>query len=385
MIQNKLIEFLSSWPADREAAVTELSENRLFNKNLKIAQQNGLRLLENKKYFSLYQLNSAQLISRTIPDILEEDANIPEARYLIQGSIGQGNPAEIPWVCVFDREITESAQDGYYIVFLFVSDMSGLYLSLNQGWTQYSNKYGVPNGKIEIRRNASIAKKLLKSVEGFSFEDIHLNANSTLGKGYELGNICHKYYALNMIPEDTEIINDLRNLIGIYRELKGHVGSDILEIQNNLEEDDFQEKIQEGRRRILNDGPIAKNNRIQANGSSIWGRDPNISFMALDNANFHCQNDNTHRTFISARTGHQFVEAHHLIPMEYQDEFDFSIDIPENIISLCPNCHRAFHNSQDEIKFSLIEKFHRLRVQLLATRSIYITEERLKVFYAIDQ
>ena len=30
------------------------------------------------------------------------------------------------------------------------------------------------------------------------------------------------------------------------------------------------------------------------------------------------------------------MEAHHLIPMEFQDDFEHSIDVPENIISLCP-------------------------------------------------
>ena len=45
------------------------------------------------------------------------------------------------------------------------------------------------------------------------------------------------------------------------------------------------------------------------------------------------------------KVGKDYIEAHHLIPMEYQGDFSVSIDVPENIISLCPNCHRAFHNS----------------------------------------
>ena len=83
-----------------------------------------------------------------------------------------------------------------------------------------------------------------------------------------------------------------------------------------------------------------------------------MAFTALDNANFKCENDQDHETFISARTGNQFVEAHHLIPMEYQGEFTVSIDVPENIISLCPNCHRAFHNSIISNQEKLISKFY---------------------------
>ena len=87
-----------------------------------------------------------------------------KSKYKIQGSIGQGNPAEIPWICVFDLDITKSAQDGFYIVYLFTSDMSGVYLSLNQGWTQYEREYGTKEGRIEIKKNATVSKKYRASI-----------------------------------------------------------------------------------------------------------------------------------------------------------------------------------------------------------------------------
>ncbi|MDC0870347.1 HNH endonuclease [Flavobacteriaceae bacterium] len=106
-----------------------------------------------------------------------------------------------------------------------------------------------------------------------------------------------------------------------------------------------------------------------------------MAFTALDNANFQCENDPTHKTFISARTGKQFVEAHHLVPMEYQGDFAVSIDVPENIISLCPNCHRAFHNSEASIQEGLIAKFFALRSSSLEERGIYISLDKLLEYY----
>lgn len=41
------------------------------------------------------------------------------------------------------------------------------------------------------------------------------------------------------------------------------------------------------------------------------------------------------------------MEAHHLIPMEYYNYFDVSIDVEENIVSLCSNCHREIHHGKD--------------------------------------
>ena len=101
--------------------------------------------------------------------------------------------------------------------------MSGVYLSLNQGWTQYERQFGVKEGRAEISKNSKYAKSLLKSDQGFSYDLIDLKATKSLGKGYELGNICSVYYSADSIPSEVEIINDLRNLIGVYRELKGVV------------------------------------------------------------------------------------------------------------------------------------------------------------------
>jgi 5-methylcytosine-specific restriction protein A len=47
------------------------------------------------------------------------------------------------------------------------------------------------------------------------------------------------------------------------------------------------------------------------------------------------------------------MKAHHMIPMEYQDYFTYSIDVPENVISLCPNCHRKAYLSVMEEKITI--------------------------------
>ena len=159
------------------------------------------------------------------------------------------------------------------------------------------------------------------------------------------------------------------------------MGSEILDIQGNLDEDTFQEELQKGKRKVLANGAIPKKNKRETSIAASWARDANISYTALDNANFYCENDTNHMTFISDKTGHQFVEAHHLIPIEFQGEFEVSIDVPENIISLCPNCHRAFHNSEKSYKESLISKFYDSRRDLLLQRSIRIEKDKLFQFY----
>jgi 5-methylcytosine-specific restriction protein A len=381
MIRENLSNFFNQWQLDKDNATEILGKNKKYNADLKAGKIPGKSHPKDKKTYSLYNLSSASIISKELPELFNDKAGIPKSKYKIQGSIGQGNPAEIPWICVFDLDITRSAQEGFYIVYLFNSDMSGVYLSLNQGWTQYEREYGTKEGRIEIKKNANYSKTLLKSDQGFSYTPIDIKATKSLGKGYELGNICSAYYDAKKIPQEEDLINDLRNLIGVYRELKGFVGSDILDIKGQLNEDVFQEEIQKGKRKDLQAGAIQKKEKKQSSPSVSWSRDANMAFTALDNANFQCENDTKHETFISARTGNQFVEAHHLIPMEYQGDFLISIDVPENIISLCPNCHRAFHNSVVSNQEILISKFFESRSPLLKERDISITKKKIFEYY----
>lgn len=77
----------------------------------------------------------------------------------------------------------------------------------------------------------------------------------------------------------------------------------------------------------------------------------------------------------------QYVEAHHLIPMKYQNMFEQSLDIPENIVALCPNCHRAIHYGKLEYKNKIIEKLYNKRQKMLEENSIKITLEQLYEMY----
>jgi 5-methylcytosine-specific restriction endonuclease McrA len=75
--------------------------------------------------------------------------------------------------------------------------------------------------------------------------------------------------------------------------------------------------------------------------------DPRLSKTVIDIAGYACdligKTSGDHQTFDSEQ-GHRYVEAHHLIPMKAQKDFPgMNLDRIENIVSLCPNCHRAVH------------------------------------------
>lgn len=385
MISELFQTFLNQWNKEKVLLQKKMEENKAWN--VSYLKTNGLTTKDseykkNRKKLILSDNSVVKIITGSIPQHLRLKLGLLYNQYEIKGSVGQGMLSEVPWIGVFDRDITTSAQHGYYIVFLFKPDMSGFYLSLNQGWTQYINTYSKAEALYEIRKNANISYNLLNSRQGFTTGSIDLSVTWDLAKGYEAGNICYKYYSADNIPSDEELINDLRNLLGVYRELKGLVGNEILEIKGSLNEEEFQEEIQKGNTKSLSPGAINKKSKKQSSSSSSWPRDPNMSYTALENASFQCENNPMHKTFESASSGHQFVEAHHLIPMGFQDEFDVSIDVPENIVSLCPTCHRSFHNSIWEHRKMLATNFYEKRIQKLELREIRISLNRLLKYYS---
>ncbi len=73
-------------------------------------------------------------------------------RYVIKGSVGIGVWSDVPWLAIFDRFVTTTAQKGYYPVFLFRNDMSGFYLSIGIGVTSFQQEYKESKKVIEALR-----------------------------------------------------------------------------------------------------------------------------------------------------------------------------------------------------------------------------------------
>ena len=323
--------------------------------------------------------DSYKYIVKNIPMEIDFLSKKRPVNYIYQGSINTGNMAKVPWICIFDKDITVSATKGYYIVFLFRADMKGGYLSLNQGFTQYKDKYGEPKGREKAREKAKLYQKILQSKFEINTAEIKLYSTTSLGKGYEAGNICSKYYSFESFPNDDFFMKDIENFKNLYHFIK----EDIIHcyINNDGSDEEYQSEIQGGKEDRPAPGGVKIKGKSGGKSSKSWKRNRNRAFTALKDAEFKCELDESHKTFISYKTEMPFMEAHHLIPMENQGDFKYSIDVSENIICLCPNCHRSFHNSVDETKLKLITKFLNKRKVLLKEREITINQEKLSEYY----
>lgn len=76
--------------------------------------------------------------------------------------------------------------------------------------------------------------------------------------------------------------------------------------------------------------------------------------VVLEKSGYRCFFNENHITFESYNRPN-YVEAHHVIPVALNDSFDEELDCEENVIALCPNCHKAIHYATNEYKENLLE------------------------------
>ena len=97
---------------------------------------------------------------------------------------------------------------------------------------------------------------------------------------------------------------------------------------------------------------------IEKNGQVKWPRSSKVAADSLKKADFLCEIDTNHKSFISNVTGKNYMEAHHLIPISKQDDFEYSLDKVANVKCICPNCHRLIHHGTSSDKKIAIEKLY---------------------------
>jgi len=125
--------------------------------------------------------------------------------------------------------------------------------------------------------------------------------------------------------------------------------------------------------------PQEKPEPISINGRMCFPRNRHVAINALSLASFKCEIDSHHPTFLRKGCTYQYTEPHHLVPMAYQKQFSVSLDVEENIVSLCCTCHKQIHYGADAT--SLIIKLFKERKDDLIKVGILITEKDLLHMY----
>ena len=119
--------------------------------------------------------------------------------------------------------------------------------------------------------------------------------------------------------------------------------------------------------------------------SSSTGREkpkrvPKIAADSLAHAEYLCEFDNADRTFLR-KNGRPYTEPHHLIPISKYKDFEYSLDVMENIVSLCSHCHNLLHYGRMEDKKVVLQKLYDERIDALKTVGLELTFDQLLSYY----
>ncbi|MDO8458118.1 MAG: DUF3578 domain-containing protein [Burkholderiaceae bacterium] len=137
--------------------------------------------------------------------------------FKIIGSAGAGNWANVPWLSILNPAITKSPEDGIYPVYLFCADGSGVYLSLNQGTSDPKKKLGRRAAEARAHEITALIRSAIPGISKWGVESISLKATTPLGQSYELPNIVARFYDVNAIPTEKELVSDLKAMMNFYR------------------------------------------------------------------------------------------------------------------------------------------------------------------------
>ena len=121
----------------------------------------------------------------------------------------------------------------------------------------------------------------------------------------------------------------------------------------------------------------------EVGGKIYHSRDIKMAAAALAKAQYKCEVDGRHKTFTSSITGKPYTEPHHLVPLNKWYNFKYSLDIPENIVSLCSHCHNILKYGTEDEKYHVLIKLWEQREEALEKCGIKPTIEEFFKYYGM--
>ncbi len=142
-------------------------------------------------------------VSELFPTTLE---GMLEKQRPVTHGIGMGRPASVPWVAIHGSESRGSGEEGIYAVYLFATDGSAAFLSVNQGT---ENVRGGLNPLVKRARDIRTAAQL--SSPGAA---VDLKKKAKRPTRYEAASAFAIGYEAGAVPNDEVLLEDLNEVLG---------------------------------------------------------------------------------------------------------------------------------------------------------------------------
>lgn len=240
-----------------------------------------------------------------------------------------------------------------------------------------SNYTGLSNNS--VNRYSGAIETITSELESFGLKKINLYlANEEVIKTIlnkptfkQKNNKGNRMYssALNKLIEYLEFYND--------QEFQEELLKEELEYDSKVSTNVAEKNVTSN----IVDEEKEKPSYSTVNNKKVWKRNAKFASNAIANAEYKCEIDPNHKHFVSKYSNENYVEAHHIIPMFKQDQYDCSLDVYANIVSLCMVCHKKLHYGHFEDKKEILGKLFKDRVERLEKSGIQINIEHLYDIY----
>ena len=309
---------------------------------------------------------------------LRELTSSRDVQYVVKSSAGQFDRRYtlIPYAMLLRRDVTSSPTHGVYIALLFDESCQKLWVTLNQGISQFRDHFGIRRSFAALRQAADLLAGLLPAPEGFSSGSAMLNASNPYGQAYEVGAIFSQEFDLHTFDSGTAptFTAAVTELLRFYEAMPLAMARDP-SLAGNLRDAEDDEKhfqaLANNKAASKAGAPLPDAPKVPPKRrnvvSSPYQRDPTVAAAALREAQHHCEADCNTELFVASATGLPYVEAHHLVPLSQQNAFSkASLDVPANVVALCATCHAKIHLAVKAVRDPLIATLHAKRTDRLS-------------------
>lgn len=274
----------------------------------------------------------------------------------VKASVGAGNWAAVPWLAFFDPLITESATQGFYVVYLINPQDNEVTLSMNQGTTALYKEFGRLKGrKILKRRALDLAERLPDYMQKFSTEPIELGSEDDLPLGYMAGHSFGHTYRRSDLDEEA-VSADLMDMLAAYRALVDRGGTLPVEF---MQEEAGTNGIEETRRYILS-RRIERSNKVRR--EVLAARKSVCECCGLDPVKDFGYRGPPLKTPL---------DVHHTAPLRHLAEGETKrYRVPKDFFVLCPTCHRMIHKQDDPADLDSLKQKMRFKLMRDETYSL---------------
>ncbi len=215
----------------------------------------------------------------------------------------------------------------------------------------------------------------------YDFEELHEQLLRDVDYSYFL--YTPQNFNINLI--DVPAVEDIERASQVVIPVSSYIDNEdetkYIEEVDSIKETNINENVGDGAYKIE---PVAIS---KFDVGRRFRTNPLLGKIAIKKAYYSCEKDYRHETFISKKTKQKYMEAHHLIPVccqkEVWDKYHINIDCVENLVSLCPTCHKAIHYGTKEVQRNIISELFVRCAPKFNSIGLHITLEEIFEYYKI--